>query len=412
MNTTEVKTFWESYFQKLFSVPLEKRKEYMYEIKYLEKIQDSKDVNSYQAFNNIFTIYMSNNTFDTYKNSEKEKYDMISISNKFISKGLVFEIIKKIINTSAPFFYTKEDYTYLKNNGWNNISPHLRHMVCNRSIFEDECKKSVSSTHIYLLNKMLIEVYKLWDKNYDVYITQNNDHIKIKSKWFEIISNYKSKNNIKDNSYDKIPSFFITKNRALLSEYIFENPTKKCEFSLLLFLMYDNDYDTIYEIWSCLHNYLVEENNKIIAEQQRIIQEQEQLSKQKVPKEKVVKEKVVKEKVVKEKVPKKEIIVENEESVDNSDNDDKTAKKKKKKSIPATLKRKVWAKWVGEEVGKTQCLCCKLTDITQMSFHCGHIISEANGGELKMDNLKPICQSCNSSMGTKDMNEFMSQYGF
>jgi hypothetical protein len=86
--------------------------------------------------------------------------------------------------------------------------------------------------------------------------------------------------------------------------------------------------------------------------------------------------------------------------------------KKKKKPVPAALKRKVWAKWLSEEIGKAKCMCCNLTDITQLNFHCGHIISEAEGGELKVDNLKPICQSCNSSMGTMNMDEFMKKYGF
>ena len=89
-----------------------------------------------------------------------------------------------------------------------------------------------------------------------------------------------------------------------------------------------------------------------------------------------------------------------------------TEEKKKKKPIPVALKRKVWAKWMGEDTGKAKCLCCKLTDITQLNFHCGHIIAEAAGGELKVDNLKPICQSCNSSMGMTNMDEFISKYGF
>ena len=81
--------------------------------------------------------------------------------------------------------------------------------------------------------------------------------------------------------------------------------------------------------------------------------------------------------------------------------------KKKKKSISATIKKLVWNVNIGEEIGKTKCLCCKSTDITQMSFNCGHIIAEADGGETIVLNLKPICQNCNSSMGTKNMNEFM-----
>ena len=80
-----------------------------------------------------------------------------------------------------------------------------------------------------------------------------------------------------------------------------------------------------------------------------------------------------------------------------------TIKKQKKKYISATLKRLVWNKWVGEEIGKTNCLCCNVTAITQLSFHAGHIIAEANGGETNISNLKPICQNCNSSMGKKNM---------
>jgi len=79
----------------------------------------------------------------------------------------------------------------------------------------------------------------------------------------------------------------------------------------------------------------------------------------------------------------------------------------KKKTIPSTIKKLVWNTNIGEEIGKTKCLCCKSTDITQMSFNCGHIIAEANGGNTIVSNLKPICQNCNSSMGTKNMNEFM-----
>ena len=45
-----------------------------------------------------------------------------------------------------------------------------------------------------------------------------------------------------------------------------------------------------------------------------------------------------------------------------------------------------------------------------MSFHCGHIIAEVNGGDIIVSNLKPICQNCNSSMGTKNINDFMLQF--
>jgi hypothetical protein len=80
--------------------------------------------------------------------------------------------------------------------------------------------------------------------------------------------------------------------------------------------------------------------------------------------------------------------------------------KTKKKAIPKSLKIAVWNKYIGEDIGKAKCLCCNLTDITQLKFHTGHIIAEANGGESNIDNLRPICETCNKSMGTKNMEEF------
>ena len=84
--------------------------------------------------------------------------------------------------------------------------------------------------------------------------------------------------------------------------------------------------------------------------------------------------------------------------------------KYKKKRISATLKRLVWNYWIGEEIGKSKCLCCKITYITAFSFNCGHIIAESKGGETILSNLKPICQNCNSSMGTMNMDDFMKYF--
>ena len=81
-----------------------------------------------------------------------------------------------------------------------------------------------------------------------------------------------------------------------------------------------------------------------------------------------------------------------------------------KKSISSTLKRLVWNEYIGETFGKSLCVCCQVTCITQMSFHCGHVIAEANGGETILSNLRPICQNCNSSMGIKNMDEFMKTF--
>jgi 5-methylcytosine-specific restriction endonuclease McrA len=43
-----------------------------------------------------------------------------------------------------------------------------------------------------------------------------------------------------------------------------------------------------------------------------------------------------------------------------------------------------------------------------MNFVVGHIVSIKNGGETSLENLLPICTLCNSSMGTMNMDDFIS----
>lgn len=92
--------------------------------------------------------------------------------------------------------------------------------------------------------------------------------------------------------------------------------------------------------------------------------------------------------------------------------DSKKVKKRTKKNIPASLKATVWNTYIGKEYGCYTCLCCKTAEITQLNFHCGHVISEYSGGELKLYNLRPICSKCNQSMNKKNMEQFMVENGF
>jgi hypothetical protein len=85
-------------------------------------------------------------------------------------------------------------------------------------------------------------------------------------------------------------------------------------------------------------------------------------------------------------------------------------KKYKKGSIPKAVKRSVWDKWVGKDIGTTKCLCCKHQEIRQIEFHCGHILAEKNGGDTNVNNLMPICAQCNLSMGTMNIKEFQKLY--
>ena len=84
----------------------------------------------------------------------------------------------------------------------------------------------------------------------------------------------------------------------------------------------------------------------------------------------------------------------------------------KKKTIPKILKDHTWDKWIGDNIAKTKCMCCEINEIKMNNFHCGHVISEANGGSISIENLRPICSSCNLSMKTENMNDFKKRCSF
>ena len=81
-----------------------------------------------------------------------------------------------------------------------------------------------------------------------------------------------------------------------------------------------------------------------------------------------------------------------------------------KKSIPKHVKTLVWDKYIGSDKAEAACCCCLTTPISIRNFHCGHVISEANGGDLTIQNLRPICAPCNLSMGRQNMNDFTKTY--
>jgi len=83
----------------------------------------------------------------------------------------------------------------------------------------------------------------------------------------------------------------------------------------------------------------------------------------------------------------------------------------KKKSIPKILKDLTWQRWIGDDIAKAKCLCCGINEIKMNSFHCGHVISEALGGSTTVDNLRPVCATCNLSMRTQNMEKFKGQHG-
>ena len=90
---------------------------------------------------------------------------------------------------------------------------------------------------------------------------------------------------------------------------------------------------------------------------------------------------------------------------DNKTKDNETTKKEhtkkqyKKATIPKAIREQVWLASFGK-VYEHRCYVrwCKNT-ISVFDYHVGHDIPESKGGTLDIDNLKPICARCNTSMG-------------
>jgi 5-methylcytosine-specific restriction endonuclease McrA len=89
----------------------------------------------------------------------------------------------------------------------------------------------------------------------------------------------------------------------------------------------------------------------------------------------------------------------------------RTTKKKHKDKIPRAVRNAVWVRYFPNSLTGV-CVCCKIEGITYGNFQAGHVISEHNGGSTTIDNLRPVCALCNTSMGTQNMDDFISKYGF
>lgn len=93
-----------------------------------------------------------------------------------------------------------------------------------------------------------------------------------------------------------------------------------------------------------------------------------------------------------------------------NDEDAKAPLHIKRKKIPKAVRVLCWNLHVGSHKGEDRCMCCKEKKIDIASFHCGHVLAESKGGDLTIKNLRPICASCNSAMGTRSMNEFTKEF--
>ena len=81
----------------------------------------------------------------------------------------------------------------------------------------------------------------------------------------------------------------------------------------------------------------------------------------------------------------------------------------KKQTIPKRIKVECWNKYIGERFRAGSCYVCS-TLIFDYNCHYAHVIPEAKGGIISVDNLRPTCALCNLSCGTKNLNDFKDAF--
>jgi HNH endonuclease len=88
-------------------------------------------------------------------------------------------------------------------------------------------------------------------------------------------------------------------------------------------------------------------------------------------------------------------------------------KNKNRKSLSDCKRLAVWNTYIGKEVYKHLCIVCndRMMEKSERVYDCGHVIPVAHGGSDDIDNLRPVCHSCNIRMATKNMVKYMEEMG-
>lgn len=80
-------------------------------------------------------------------------------------------------------------------------------------------------------------------------------------------------------------------------------------------------------------------------------------------------------------------------------------------SISKSIKDLVWNTYNGK-VYSSFCYVGCGKKISVQNFICGHVHPKSKGGDVNIENLRPICLTCNSSMSNKHMLDFVLDCGF
>ncbi|MDA1256483.1 MAG: HNH endonuclease [Chloroflexi bacterium] len=89
--------------------------------------------------------------------------------------------------------------------------------------------------------------------------------------------------------------------------------------------------------------------------------------------------------------------------------DEEPDRPRRRKAIPKAVKDAVWTKYIGTKKAEGPCYVCGRT-IHMSTFHAGHNKAQSKGGKDSIGNLRPICATCNTSMGTTSIEVFKRRH--
>ena len=87
------------------------------------------------------------------------------------------------------------------------------------------------------------------------------------------------------------------------------------------------------------------------------------------------------------------------------------AKAVRKAKIPKALREQVWLTYNKTQFNSKCWVKWCNNVVTPFNFQVGHNVPESRGGSTDIPNLRPICASCNLSMGSRySIDEFSNKF--
>jgi 5-methylcytosine-specific restriction endonuclease McrA len=293
----------------------------------------------------------------------------------------------------------------------------------NQTIISDITDKTVSSENSEEFQKKRHEINKILDTELN---KLNKDEAKDKAKSYNIIIPPKIKkqeiNDIICCEFDKYWDVIVSKkipelkNICKTNKILGTSSLKKDGLCLLIM--------TYYAV-NCILNPDIEKPKEEVKTNEEVKPNEtehslEELEKQKQEIEKKMLEAIERQKQAElerqkqaeiERQQQEELERQRLSEIEKQKQDEKAELKRKKQSIPKNVRIIVWNHYIGEDIIKHRCLCCKKVVISNTNFEVGHVLSEKNGGTHEINNLRPICFACNHSMGAENMIDFVVKYG-